>query len=90
MRHRGCRQLDHLGLATLSEGSMPAAFSRHRPVGAPTLDLHLRVPSPTADWVLAHYRSRFSAGGVWEEDGALWAEDGAPLAQSRQPALMRT
>ena len=41
------------------------------------------------DWVLADYRSRFSSGGVWEEDGELWAPDGTLLAQSRQLALIR-
>ena len=43
----------------------------------------------SGDWVLADYRSRFSAGGVWEEDGELWALDGTLLAQSRQLALIR-
>jgi acyl-CoA thioesterase len=87
------RPLDHLALTTLSDGWMPAAFSKLlRPFGAPTLDLaiHFRAPVPSEDWVLADYRSRFSAGGVWEEDGELWAPDGTLLAQSRQLALIRT
>jgi acyl-CoA thioesterase len=86
------RRLDHLALTALSDGWMPAAFSKlHRPVGAPTLDLtiHFRAPVPNGEWVLADYRSRFSAGGVWEEDGELWAADGTLLAQSRQLALIR-
>jgi acyl-CoA thioesterase len=84
--------LDHLVLTAFSDGWMPAAFSRlGHPVGAPTADLtiHFRAPVVTGDWVLADYRSRFSAGGVWEEDGELWAEDGTLLAQSRQLALIR-
>jgi acyl-CoA thioesterase len=86
------RALDHLALTALSDGWMPAAFSKlGRPFGAPTVDLtiHFRAPVAAGDWVLADYRSRFSAGGVWEEDGELWAPDGTLLAQSRQLALIR-
>jgi acyl-CoA thioesterase len=85
--------LDHVVLTALADGWMPAAFSKvGRPFGAPTVDLtiHFRSPVASGDWVLADYRSRFSAGGVWEEDGELWAEDGTLLAQSRQLALIRT
>jgi acyl-CoA thioesterase len=87
------RPIEHLALTVLSDGWMPAAFSKlGRPFGAPTTDLtiHFRAPVPNEDWVLADYRSRFSAGGVWEEDGELWAADGTLLAQSRQLALIRT
>ena len=76
----------------MSDGWMPAAFSKlGRPFGAPTVDLtiHFRAPVAGGEWVLADYRSRFSAGGVWEEDGELWARDGTLLAQSRQLALIR-
>ena len=86
------RALDHLVLTALSDGWMPAAFSKlGRPFGAPTVDLtiHFRAPVPSGEWVLADYRSRFSAGGAWEEDGELWAPDGTLLAQSRQLALIR-
>jgi acyl-CoA thioesterase len=86
------RALDHLALTALSDGWMPAAFSKlGRPFGAPTVDLtiHFRAPVPSGEWVLAEYRSRFSAGGAWEEDGELWAPDGTLLAQSRQLALIR-
>ncbi len=84
--------LDHLVLTAMSDGWMPAAFSKlGRPFGAPTVDLtiHFRAPVASGEWVLADYRSRFSAGGVWEEDGELWAADGTLLAQSRQLALIR-
>jgi acyl-CoA thioesterase len=84
--------LDHLVLTAMSDGWMPAAFSKiGRPLGAPTVDLtiHFRAPVASGEWVLADYRSRFSAGGVWEEDGELWAPDGTLLAQSRQLALIR-
>jgi acyl-CoA thioesterase len=87
------RPLDHLALTVLSDGWMPAVFSKlGRPVGAPTVDLtiHFRAPVVSGEWVLADYRSRFSAGGTWEEDGELWAADGTLLAQSRQLALIRT
>lgn len=87
------RALDHLALTALSDGWMPAAFSKlGRPFGAPTADLtiHFRAPLAGGEWVLADYRSRFSAGGTWEEDGELWAADGTLLAQSRQLALIRT
>jgi acyl-CoA thioesterase len=87
------RPLDYLALTALSDGWMPAAFSKlGRFVAAPTVDLtiHFRTPLAAAgDWVLADYRSRFSAGGTWEEDGELWAADGTLLAQSRQLALIR-
>jgi acyl-CoA thioesterase len=84
--------LDHLALTAMSDGWMPAAFSKlGRPFGAPTVDLtiHFRAPVLSGEWVLADYRSRFSAGGTWEEDGELWAPDGTLLAQSRQLALIR-
>lgn len=84
--------LDHLVLTAMSDGWLPAAFSKlGRPFGAPTVDLtiHFRAPMASGEWVLADYRSRFSTGGVWEEDGELWAEDGTLLAQSRQLALIR-
>jgi len=87
------RPLDHVALTALSDGWMPAAFSKlGRSVGAPTVDLtiHFRAPVANGEWVLADYRSRFSAGGAWEEDGDLWAADGTLLAQSRQLALIRT
>ena len=69
----------------------PAVRTDGRFAGAPTLDLtiHFRAPVASGEWVLADYRSRFSAGGVWEEDGELWAPDGTLLAQSRQLALIR-
>jgi acyl-CoA thioesterase len=44
------RPLDHLALTALSDGWMPAAFSKlHRPFGAPTVDLtiHFRAPVPS-------------------------------------------
>jgi acyl-CoA thioesterase len=88
------RALDHLALTALSDGWMPAAFSKlGRFVAAPTIDLtiHFRSPVTTSHaWVLADYRSSFSAGGAWEEDGELWAPDGSLLAQSRQLALIRS
>jgi acyl-CoA thioesterase len=86
------RPLDHLALTALSDGWLPAAFSKlGRFVAAPTVDLtiHFRAPVASGEWVLADYRSRFSAGGTWEEDGELWAADGTLLAQSRQLALIR-
>jgi acyl-CoA thioesterase len=87
------RVLDHLALTALSDGWMPAGFTKlGRIFGAPTLDLtiHFRAPiAPHCEWVLADYRSRFSIGGVWEEDGELWGSDGTLLAQSRQLALIR-
>jgi acyl-CoA thioesterase len=85
--------LDHLVLTAMSDGWMPAAFPKlGRQFGAPTIDLtiHFRAPVASGEWVLADYRSRFSGGGVWEEDGELWAPDGTLLAQSRQLALIRT
>ena len=85
--------LDHLALTALSDGWMPAAFSKlGRLFGAPTVDLtiHFRSPLASEEWVLADYRTHFSAGGTWEEDGELWAPDGTLLTQSRQLALIRT
>jgi acyl-CoA thioesterase len=87
------RLLDNLALTALSDGWMPAAFTKlGRVFGAPTLDLtiHFRAPlAPHCEWVLADYRSRFSTGGAWEEDGELWGSDGTLLTQSRQLALIR-
>ena len=47
-----------------------------RRFGAPDRRPHDPLPRARCrrgDWVLADYRSRFSAGGAWEEDGELWA-----------------
>jgi acyl-CoA thioesterase len=85
--------LDHLAVTAMSDGWMPAAFSKlGRFAIVPTFDLtiHFRTPLPVeGEWLLADYRSRFSAGGSWEEDGELWAPDGTLVAQSRQLAMMR-
>ena len=67
------RPLDHLALTALSDGWMPAAWPAvRRPDRRPD---HPDFPRPRAHRgvVLAAYRSRFSAGGTWEEDGELWA-----------------
>ena len=85
--------LDHLAVTALSDGWLPAAFSKlGRFAIVPTFDLtiHFRAPLPApGEWLLADYRSRFSAGGAWEEDGELWAADGTLVGQSRQLAMMR-
>jgi acyl-CoA thioesterase len=85
--------MDHLAVTALSDGWMPAAFSKlgHFAV-VPTTDLtiHFRSPLPVdAEWLLGDYRSHFSAGGAWEEDGELWTPDGRLVAQSRQLAIIR-
>jgi acyl-CoA thioesterase len=84
---------DHLAVTALSDGWLPAAFSKlGRFAIVPTFDLtiHFRSRLPVdGEWLLADYRSRFSAGGSWEEDGELWARDGTLVAQSRQLAMMR-
>jgi len=85
--------LDHLAVTALSDGWMPAAFSKlGRFVIVPTFDLtiHFRSPLPAAgEWLLGDYRSRVSAGGAWVEDGELWAADGTLVGQSRQLAMIR-
>jgi len=85
--------LDHVTVTAMSDGWMPAVVSK---LGAfaivPTFDLtiHFRSRLPVeGEWLLADYRSRFSAGGSWEEDGELWAPDGTLVAQSRQLAMIR-
>ena len=85
--------LDHLSVTAMSDGWLPAAFSKlGRFAIVPTFDLtiHFRAQlPPRGEWLLADYRSRVSAGGSWEEDGELWAQDGTLVAQSRQLAMMR-
>ena len=85
--------LDHMAVTAMSDGWMPAAFSKlGRFAIVPTFDLtiHFRSPLPApGEWLLADYRSRFSAGGSWEEDGELWAADGTLVGQSRQLAMIR-
>jgi acyl-CoA thioesterase len=85
--------LDHLTVTAMSDGWLPAAFSKLGSFAiVPTFDLtiHFRTPLPVeGEWLLADYRSKFSAGGSWEEDGELWAPDGTLVAQSRQLAMMR-
>lgn len=86
--------VDHAALAVCTDAWLPSPFPRlTEPVGAPTVDLtiHFRAPEVALDageHVLAVFRSRFSHGGFFEEDGELWAPDGRLLAQSRQLALL--
>jgi acyl-CoA thioesterase len=93
MRPAPPEPLDHVAMTALSDGWMPAAFSKlGRLAIVPTLDLtiHFRAPAPVdAEWLLAVYSTRFSAGGAWEEDGELWTPDGRLVAQSRQLAMIR-
>ena len=93
MRLKEGGPLDHLAVTAMSDGWMPAAFSKlGRFAIVPTFDLtiHFRAPLPApGEWALAEFRSQFSAGGAWEEDGELWAQDGTLVAQSRQLAMMR-
>ena len=93
MRLKEGGPLDHLAVTAMSDGWMPAAFSKlGRFAIVPTFDLtiHFRAPLPApGEWLLADYRSHFSAGGAWEEDGELWAQDGTLVAQSRQLAMIR-
>jgi acyl-CoA thioesterase len=93
MRLKEGGPLDHLAVTAMSDGWLPAAFSKlGRFVIVPTFDLtiHFRAPLPApGEWLLAEYRSGFSAGGAWEEDGELWTQDGTLVAQSRQLAMMR-
>jgi acyl-CoA thioesterase len=93
MRLKEGGPLDHLAVTAMSDGWLPAAFSRlGRFAIVPTFDLtiHFRAPLPApGEWLLAEYRSAVSAGGAWEEDGELWAQDGTLVAQSRQLAMMR-
>jgi acyl-CoA thioesterase len=88
----GPQPLDAPALAMLTDAWLPAPFTRLRePVGAPTVDLTIHFRSPdviAAEPVLASFRSRFSHGGFFEEDGELWSADGVLLAQSRQLALL--
>jgi hypothetical protein len=88
---------DAVRIVTYADAWFPAAFARlGAVVAAPTLDLtvHLRAPLPPPgmapeDHVLGVFRTRWAAGGVWEEDGELWSPGGVLLAQSRQLALVR-
>ena len=93
MRLKEGGPLDHLAVTAMSDGWLPAAFSKlGRFAIVPTFDLtiHFRAPLPVpGEWLLAEYRSAFSAGGAWEEDGELWTQDGTLVAQSRQLAMMR-
>jgi acyl-coenzyme A thioesterase PaaI-like protein len=85
-------------IVTYADSWFPAVFARlGTVVGAPTLDLtvHIRAPLPPpgmapGDFVLGVFRTRWGAGGLWEEDGELWSPDGVLLAQSRQLALVRS
>ena len=78
----------HGALRRLDAGRLlEARPSRRRADARP--DDPLQGAGREREWVLADYRSRFSAGGAWEEDGELWAADGTLLAQSRQLALIR-
>ena len=78
------RAVGRLDAGRLLEARPPVRRADRRPH-----DPLPRAAGDACDWVLADYRSRFSAGGAWEEDGELWAPDGTLLAQSRQLALIR-
>ena len=81
-------------VTAMSDGWMPAAFSKLGrfaivPDVRPDDPLPRAAAGAAASGCWPSYRSRFSAGGAWEEDGELWAQDGTLLAQSRQLAMMR-
>ena len=86
--------VDHAVVAALTDGWVPALFSRMQsPVGVPTIDLtvHFRhQPPEQPGWCLVRFRTRVAAEGYLEEDGEVWSEDGRLLAQSRQLAAMLT
>ena len=86
--------VDHAVVAALTDGWVPALFSRTPgPVGVPTIDLtiHFRHQPPQRPaWCLVRFRTRVAAEGYLEEDGEVWSEDGQLLAQSRQLAALLT
>jgi acyl-CoA thioesterase len=86
--------VDEVLVAALTDGWMPAVFSRvSLPIGVPTVDLtiHFRqAPSGAPGWSLVRFRTLLAAEGYLEEDGEVWSADGRLLAQSRQLAVMLT
>ena len=88
------RPVDDVALAAMTDAYIPPSFFRAGiPVAVPTLELtiHFRGQPPEGEhpFVAATFTTRFSAGGVCEEDGEIWSADGRLLAQSRQLALVR-
>jgi acyl-CoA thioesterase len=92
MRLKEGGPLDHLAVTAMSDGWMPAAFSKlGRFAIVPTFDLtiHFRAPLPLDDVpLLGRFRSRLVRDGFFDEDGELWTPDGKLVAQSRQLGLL--
>ncbi len=88
IRADGNTPVDHVLVAALTDGWLPAVFARADvPVGVPTIDLtiHFREQPPLEPgWCLVRFRSNIAAEGYIEEDGEVWSSDGRLLAQSRQ------
>lgn len=90
------RRPDPLAIATFTDSWAPMPYTQlERGAGAPTLDLtiHFRdhgwyERASDEAFVLAEFRTRVLAGGLFEEDGELWSDDGVLLAQSRQLAML--
>ncbi len=92
IRADGDTPVDHVLVAALTDGWLPAVFARADvPVGVPTIDLtiHFREQPPAEPgWCLVRFRSNLAADGYIEEDGEVWSADGRLLAQSRQLAVL--
>jgi hypothetical protein len=85
--------LDAPFVAFACDAWLPAPFyALTRPIGVPTLDLHLhfmvglRAPRP-AEPLAVRFTATAHRGGVFIEDGLVWARSGELLAQARQSAL---
>jgi acyl-CoA thioesterase len=87
---------DAVAVTAFADAWAPSPWIRQRvPAPAPTIDscVHFRdhawyERARAEDFVLAVFRSRLLAHGLFEEDGELWSPDGVLLAQSRQLGML--
>ena len=90
------RRPDAIAVAAFADAWARTPLVRRRaPAPVPAIDLtvHFRdhdwyERAAEGDFVLATFRSRLLAHGLFDEDGELWSPDGTLLAQSRQLGML--
>ncbi|GAA3804162.1 thioesterase family protein [Nocardioides panacisoli] len=88
-RLRDDREPDPIALLLAVDALPPVTFELGLPGWAPTVELSAHVRAlPEPGWLRVRHRTRFVAGGMFEEDCEVWDAADRLVAQSRQLALL--